>query len=166
MLLKANLLITVLFASLSVSANTSKSSGMQSDIFVLDPAASNLEEVQKSKNLCAPEIKFSKSQLAGSKLVSIGRYDFYTENKAAPKVTPSDIDPGLCKFIEWSMREDEPNTDPATGRTKLTRINIEYCGGKARSTTTAMALIDADRIELRYEVHGAEPYTCVWTRKP
>jgi hypothetical protein len=125
---------------------------------------STLNETQLSVGLC-PDFSLDKKDLTGGRPLSFGaRYIF--ETKKSSHLVDSDINPGICKFFEINSREDKSESE-----TQLTRMNEERCkddrGGQVvRSKTTAVVTVTPNKIELRYEILGSEPYSCVWIRKP
>ncbi len=171
MFLKHSLPLIIAFFGLSALADGGQApspilnvSSGQPGKYELARGLSTLTDAQVSVGLC-PDFNLDKKELIGGRPVFLGaRYIF--ESKRSTHLVESDINPGICKFFETNSREDKSESE-----TQLTRMNEERCkddnGGYAvRSKTTAIASITPNKIELRYEITGSEPYTCVWIRKP
>lgn len=117
-------------------------------------AAGTYNLVSGEQNLC-PNFTVSEKEASGKSLTIGSLYSFETMNSNYN--LESDLDPN-CRFIEQSKREDRGN------ETQLTRINDEVCNKQLRSRTISIAVIQRDRIEIRHEIQGAEPYTCIWNK--
>ncbi|MGZ3773219.1 MAG: hypothetical protein ACXVCY_02370 [Pseudobdellovibrionaceae bacterium] len=147
MFLKQSKLIALLpFAFFITSANA----GNRTEI--LSPGFYKL--MSGDKNLCS-DFQVSKKMSSAKSINLAGKYLFETVNSTFN--TKSDNDPN-CKFTEQNKREDTSN------KTQLTRINEEFCKGKLISKTVSIVTLQSNTIELRHEIQGAEPYTCVWKK--
>jgi hypothetical protein len=135
----------------------------QPGTYVLDPTLSNLNDVDKSSNLCAG-FSLDKPDLKGDKPLSLGAlYIFETKN--SKHIVDSEYAPGRCQFIEENTRIDRSESE-----TQLIRVNGESCKDpqgnlSTRSKVTITATITPNKIDLHYEKIGGE-YSCVWFRKP
>ncbi len=183
MLLKSNLILTVLMFASSVFAGGKAISTLEAGRYVFDARASNLDEMQQTVNLCA-DFTIRPQDLTGNGPLNLGsRYAF--EIRASMHAVESDInDPTQC--AESRFRELNDRTD-SDSQTVLKRINEEQCDKKGsdgqittavRSITKMEAILSQNRIELHYEMQNrkdknnidsamveATPLTCVWIRQ-
>lgn len=164
MFLKTNLFLVLSALLMSVSAMAGKPlSAGQAGNYILDSTLSNLDDLQKNNHIC-PDFSLTKENLQGDRPVSLGAlYSFETKNSKFN--VDSDVLPG-CQDIEENKRIDRSESE-----TQLVRMNETDCKDKQghtkiRSKITMTATINPNKIELRYEMVGAEPYSCVWIRKP
>jgi len=164
MFLKSNLflIVSAMLVGLSAMAGKPLSAG-QAGNYILDSTLSNLDDLQKNNHIC-PDFFLAKENLQGDSRVSLGAlYVFETKNSKFN--VDSDVLPG-CQDIEENKR-----TDRSASETQLVRINETDCKDKQghtkiRSKITMTATINPNKVELTYEMVGAEPYSCVWVRKP
>jgi len=159
MFLKTNILI--LIALVAVSAQANRISSIEAGNYVLDAATSTLDDRQKREGVCS-DFSLSKADAAGKNSIFLGaKYSFWT--RKSRHLVDSDINPGVCTFVEENNREDD-----AENETRLTRINEEICidDGKekwlVRKRDVATAIFTPKKIELRYEQLGAKSFTCIW----
>lgn len=145
MFLKQKIILAIMFIGVCFTAQAKQITELEAGSYKLSSG---------EKRLC-PDFLVSKKESSSKSITVGGLYSFETTNSSYNM--ESDIDPA-CRFIEKNKREEKNN------ETLLTRINEEVCKGKLRSRTISVAVIQRDSIQVRHEIQGAEPYTCVWSK--
>lgn len=110
--------------------------------------------ISGNPSLCS-DFSISENETS-EKIVTLGNsYSYNTTNST--NTVESEFDSN-CRFIEQNKVQETAN------ETRLTCIDDERCNDRLRSRTISIAVIQRDRIEIRHEINGAEPYTCVWIK--
>ncbi|MEN0060304.1 MAG: hypothetical protein AAGB31_15805 [Bdellovibrio sp.] len=147
MLLKFSTTMLVTFASTLAFAAGAKST------LPLLAGAYSLESGEK--RLCQ-DFTISETALQGNTLALSDAYRFYKTNSTHRIQSEFNAN---CEFKEENLREERGEN------IILTRINEELCKGHVVAHTTAELTVRRDSLELRFEMRGAEPYTCIWRKK-